>query len=106
VIRLDGRDVADAAFRTRKVNDMSERTSGVLFNCEDGIFFVPESRLTEFRIDEDQAASVRSKVHSAVSDEVVGFSASPMRPLVKPISWGFSGPIKLGLLYSLAPTEL
>jgi len=88
----------------RKVNDMSERTSGVLFNREDGVFFVPESRLTEFRIDEGQAASVRSKVHSAVSDEVVGFSAPKMRPSIKPISWGFSGPIVLANTYSLAPT--
>lgn len=90
---------------------MSDRTEGVLFNREDGVFFVPEDQLGQFRVPDEAAEEIRAK---ADDDEVSGFRskdfgsdelrASKLRPNIREIKWGFDGPIRLGNTYSLAPT--
>jgi hypothetical protein len=82
---------------------MADRESGVLFNREDGVFFVPDNRLDEFRIPDNQATKVRDRV-ARDTDEVSGFSMQSLRPNVTPMSWGFEGPIRLGVSYSMADT--
>ncbi|MFN3216960.1 MAG: hypothetical protein ACE367_10730 [Acidimicrobiales bacterium] len=85
---------------------MSDRTEGVLLNREDGVFFVPEDQLAQFRVPDEAAEEIRAK---AGDDEVSGFRsdklrAGELRPNIREIKWGFDGPIKLGNTYSLAPT--
>jgi hypothetical protein len=88
---------------------MSDRTEGVLFNREDGVFFVPEEQLSQFRVPDAEAEKLRANVEG---DEVSGFAskgvqsfrAESLRPSVKPIKWGFDGPIVLRGTYSLNPT--
>jgi len=80
---------------------MSERTEGVLFNREDGVFFVPEDQLGQYRVEDAEAEKVRS---AAGDGEVSGFRSAQLRPNVKQISWGFSGPVVLAGTYSLLPT--
>ncbi|GEM_PF-2463432 len=84
---------------------MSDRVEGVLVGNSDEAYFIPGDRLAEFKIDSGVAEAIAAE---SGEGEVQGFARRPLRPKVKPLSFGFSGPIMrpgpMQSTYSLAPT--
>ncbi len=86
---------------------MSDRVEGMLVGNPDEAYFIPADRLAEFKVDSSVAEAIAA---GAGEGEVQGFAArKPLRPTVKPLSFGFKGPIMrpgpLQNTYSLAPTD-
>lgn len=88
---------------------MSEKEfDGLMVSNEDGVYFIPSTKLGQYKVADAAAASISD----ALADEVSGFKweqAEPVKeaPGFRPIQFGFSGrirPVTLGLQYSDMPT--
>jgi len=66
---------------------MSEdQGNGLVVSTEEGVFYIPQEQLTEFKLTDDAAAEVRESMEG---DEVAGFRMP--KQAVQPVSFGFTG---------------
>ncbi len=85
---------------------MSDRVEGLLVGNPQEAYFIPADRLDEFKVESSVAEAIAT---DAGEGEVQGFARrKELRPTVKPLSFGFKGPIMrpgpMQNTYSLAPT--